>query len=70
MPRGPNVATSLCTVSNAKQGLSYFCMWACCPFLKRLARLSGQLARLCMIQTLSIYQPDFEPLFVCAVLMC
>ena len=44
MPRGPNVATSLCIVSNAKQDLSYFCMWACCTFLKRLARLAGHLA--------------------------
>ena len=25
MPRGPNVAISLCIVSNAKQDLSYFC---------------------------------------------
>ena len=45
MPRGPNVAISLCIVSNAKQDLSYFCMWAWCPFLKRLARLSGHLAK-------------------------
>ena len=26
MPRRPDVATSLCIVSNAKQDLSYFCM--------------------------------------------
>ena len=43
MPRGPNVATSLFIVSNAKLDLSYFCMWACCPVLKSLVRLSGQL---------------------------
>ena len=47
MPRGPNVAVSLCIVSNTKQDLSYFCMWACCPCLKRLARLSGHLAKQC-----------------------
>ena len=41
MPRVPNVAKSLDIVSHAKQGLSYSAMWACCPFLKRLARLSG-----------------------------
>ena len=44
MPQGPNVAICLCIVSNAKQDLSYFYMWVCCPFFKRLARLSGQLA--------------------------
>ena len=44
VPRGPNVAISLCIVSNAKQDLFYFCVCAFCPFLKRLARLSGQLA--------------------------
>ena len=44
MPRGPNVAISLCIVSNAKQDVSYFCIWACCPVLKRLALLSGHLA--------------------------
>ena len=45
MPRGPNVAIlCLFIVSNAKQDLFYFCTLACCPFLKRLARLSGQLA--------------------------
>ena len=44
MPRGPNVVISLYIVSNAKQDLSYFCMWACCTFLKRLARLAGHLA--------------------------
>ena len=44
MSRGPNVAMCLCTVSYAKQDLSYFCMCACCPFSKRLTRLSGQLA--------------------------
>ena len=44
MPRCRNVAKSLGIVSHAKQGLSYFCMWACCPFLKRLAHLSDQLA--------------------------
>ena len=27
MPRGSNVATSLCTVSNAKWDLPYFCMF-------------------------------------------
>ena len=32
MPLGPNVATSLCIVSNAQQDLSYLCVWACCPF--------------------------------------
>ena len=44
MPRGPNEEISVCIVSNAEQNLSYFCMWACCPFLKRLARPEGQLA--------------------------
>ena len=44
MPRGPNVAISLCIVSNPKQDLCYICMWECCPFLKRLAYLSVQLA--------------------------
>ena len=44
MPRGPNVAMRLCIVSNAKQDPSYFCVCASCPFSKRLARLSGQLA--------------------------
>ena len=48
MPRGPKVATRLCTVSNAKQDPSYFCMRACCPFLKRVARLPGQLENACM----------------------
>lgn len=45
MPRGPNVVTtrSLCIVCNAKQDLSYFYMWACCPFSTRLVCLSGQL---------------------------
>ena len=37
--QGPNVAICLCIVCNAKQDLSCFCVWACCPFLKRLARL-------------------------------
>ena len=48
MPRGPNVAISLSIVSTTKQNLCYFCMHACCPFSKRLARLSGQLAISCM----------------------
>ena len=48
MPRGPNVVISLCIVSNVQQDPSYICMWACCPFLKRLDRLSGQLANACM----------------------
>ena len=38
MPRGPNVATSLCIVSNAKQDLSYFCML---PLFETPSRLSG-----------------------------
>ena len=50
MPRGPNVAISLCVVFNAKQDLSYFCMRACCLFLKRLARLSGRLENACLEQ--------------------
>ena len=36
MPRGPNVAIKLCIVSSAKQDLSYFCMWARCPFFNAL----------------------------------
>ena len=48
MPRGPIVALCLRIVPNAMQDLSYFCMWACCPFLKRLACLSGQLANACL----------------------
>ena len=48
MPRGPEVTISLRIVSSAKRDLSYFCMRACCPFLKRLACLSGQLANACM----------------------
>ena len=48
MPGGPGVATSLCIVAHAKQDLSYFCMWECCLFLKRLAHLSGQLANACL----------------------
>ena len=38
MPRGLNVATSLCIVSNAKQDLSYFCML---PLFETPSRLSG-----------------------------
>ena len=48
MRRGPNVAIILWILSSGKQDLSYFCMWACCPFLKHLARLSGQLANACL----------------------
>ena len=47
MPRGPDVAMSPCNVSNAEQDLSYFCMWVC-SFLKRLTRLSEQLASACL----------------------
>ena len=48
MPQRPNVAISLCIASNTKSDLSYFCIWARCPFLKRLARLSGQLENACV----------------------
>ena len=34
-PLGPNAAIRLWIVSNAKHDPSFFCMWACCPLLKR-----------------------------------
>ena len=41
MRRGPNVALSLRFLYNAKQDLSYFWMWACCPFWEDSAAAQG-----------------------------
>ena len=38
----PDVATSLCIVSNTKQDLSYFCMGVCCPLVDRYTTANAE----------------------------